>query len=231
MRVTRGAAGPSIIDGGNLLKIVRTVAAALLCAAAAAAQQPQQQPSSELPKLTETIDIRVINVDVVVTDKKGNSVTGLTKDDFQLYENGVPKNISNFYEVEGKKALNVAITPALGTQVQAPVATAKEEIPENMRRRIIFYIDNLSLAPFNRNRVFKEMKEFAKNVLRPGDEAMIATFNRSMKIRLPFTRDTSAIQQTLDTIAGESALGISNRSEALDVQKRIQESDNYNDAG
>src|SRR5437899_4988239 len=158
MRVTRGAAGPSIIDGGNLLKIVRTVAAALLCAAAAAAQQPQQQPSSELPKLTETIDIRVINVDVVVTDKKGNSVTGLTKDDFQLYENGVPKNISNFYEVEGKKALNVAITPAPNAP-PTTFATTKEEIPENMRRRIIFYVDNLSLAPFNRNRVFKEMKE------------------------------------------------------------------------
>jgi VWFA-related protein len=212
------------------LKIARFVAAALLFAATAAAQQPQQQPAPELPKLTETIDIRVINVDVVVTDKKGNTITGLTKDDFELYENGIPKNISNFFEVEGKKALNVAMTPAPGEKTPTPAATAKEEVPENMRRRIIFYIDNLSLAPFNRNRVFKEMKEFAKSVLRPGDEAMIATFNRSMKIRLPFTRDTGAIQQTLDTIAGESALGLSNRSEARDVQKRIQDSDNYDSA-
>ena len=67
-----------------------------------------------LPKLTETMDIRVVNVDVVVTDKKGKTVTGLTKDDFQLFENGVPKTISNFYEVEGPKALNVAIAPVPG---------------------------------------------------------------------------------------------------------------------
>jgi len=182
---------------------------------------------TELPKLTETIDIRVINVDVVVTDKKGKPITGLTRDDFELFENGVPKAISNFYEVEGPKALNIAIAP---TQGPAAAAAAKEEIPENLRRRVIFYIDNLSLMPFNRNRVFKEMKDFAKNVLRPGDEAMIATFNRSMKIRMPFTRDASAIQSTLDTIAGESAMGVSNKSESRDVQKRIQDADNYDEA-
>ena len=197
---------------------------ASLFAATLAAQTPQPQP--ELPKLTETIDVRVINVDVVVTDKKGKPITGLTKDDFELFENGVPKAISNFYEVEGPKALNIAIAPG-GTVTPA---VQKEEIPENLRRRVIFYIDNLSLMPFNRNRVFKEMKDFAKNTLRPGDEAMIATFNRSMKIRMPFTRDASAIQTTLDTIAGESAMGVSNKSEARDVQKRIQDAQNYDEA-
>jgi VWFA-related protein len=199
-----------------------------LAAATLAAQQPQQQPN-EAPKLAETMDIRIINVDVVVTDKKGKPITGLTKDDFQLLENGVPKTISNFYEVEGPKALNISITPTPGAPAPAPAAT-REEIPENLRRRVIFYIDNLSLMPFNRNRVFKEMKEFAKTILRPGDEAMIATFNRSMKIRMPFTRDAAAIQTTLDTIAGESAMGVSNKSEGRDVQKRIQDAQNYDEA-
>ena len=198
-----------------------SVVFAALFAGTLAAQQ------AELPKLTETIDIRVINVDVVVTDKKGKPINGLTKDDFELYENGVPKSISNFYEVEGPKAINVSIAPQPGAP---PPAVVKEEIPENLRRRVIFYIDNLSLMPFNRNRVFKEMKEFAKNVLRPGDEAMIATFNRSMKIRMPFTRDASAIQSTLDTIAGESAMGVTNKSEARDVQKRIQDAQTYDEA-
>ena len=206
--------------------IPRVITAALLSTATVIAQQPQPA-QSELPKLTETIDIRVINVDVVVTDKKGNPVTGLKAEDFDLYENGVPKKVSNFYEVEGSKALNV--TTAAAPEVKPQPAT-REETPENLRRRIIFYIDNLSLAPFNRNRVFKEMKEFAKNVLRPGDEAMIATFNRSMKVRLPFTRDAGAIQTTLDTIAGESGMGISNRSESHDVMQRIQDDSSQDDA-
>jgi len=74
------------------------------------------------------------------------------------------------------------------------------------------------------------MKSFAKEVLRPGDEAMVATFNRSMKIRVPFTRDATQVQQVLDTIAGESALGLSNVSESRDVRDRIEDATNYDDA-
>ena len=202
----------------SILALLTLVAAPLVA---------QQQPATELPKLTESIDVKVINVDVVVTDKKGNPITGLTKDDFELYENGQPKLISNFYEVEGKKATNISLTPA-GSE--KPVEAKPEEISENLRRRIIFYIDNLSLMPFNRNRVFKDMKEFAKNVMRPGDEAMVATFNRSMKIRVNFTRDPLQIQQTLDTIAGESALGVANKSEKRDYESRINDADNYDEA-
>src|ERR1041385_4328421 len=205
---------------------VKRILALLTLAATSLVAQPQQQ-TNQLPKLTESIDVKVINVDVVVTDKKGNPITGLTKDDFELYENGQPKLISNFYEVEGKRPPNISLTPA---GAEKPVEAKPEEISENLRRRIVFYIDNLSLMPFNRNRVFKEMKEFAKNVMRPGDEAMIATFNRSMKIRTNFTRDPAQVQQTLDAIAGESALGVANKSERRDFENRIQDADNYDDA-
>jgi VWFA-related protein len=211
------------------------IAAAALPLAAQTAQQ--QKPASPAPqsdtpaRLVENIDVRVIGVDVVVTDKKGNPITGLTKDDFEIYENGVPKPISNFYEIEGRKALNVSTSvapPVPGTP--APSVAAVEPTPENMKRRIILFIDNLSLAPFNRNRVFKDMKDFIKNVMRPGDEAMIATFNRSLKVRVPFTRDTVQLQQTLDVIAGESALGTNATSERRDTTSRIKDAQTYDEA-
>lgn len=189
----------------------------------ASAQQP-----AELPKLVENIDVRVINVDVVVTDRKGNPIPGLTKDDFELYENGRVKPISNFYEVVATPK------PAPAPAVQAPPppkpVVRAEPIPDNQKRRIIFYIDNLSLAPFNRNRVFASMKKFIDDVMRPGDEGMIATFNRSMKVRVPFVRDPIQLKQTLDVIAGESALGLSNRSERKDVQGRINDAQSYDEA-
>jgi VWFA-related protein len=197
---------------------------AALAAGPLAAQQ-KNPPAAETPKLSESIDVRVIGIDVVVTDKKGNPVTGLTKDDFQVFENGVEKPISNFYEIEGKTAAQAVVVPTPG--VPAP---PKEEINEQLRRRIILYIDNLSLAPFNRNRVFKQMKDFVKDVMRPGDEAMVATYNRSLKVRAPFTRDPIQIQQTLDAIAGESALGTTNRSEFKDVTSRINDAQTYEDA-
>ncbi|MFP5245506.1 MAG: VWA domain-containing protein [Thermoanaerobaculia bacterium] len=190
----------------------------------APAQRKNAPP--EPPKLVESIDVRVIDVDVVVTDKRGNFVPGLTKDDFEILENGVPKTISNFYEVEGNRAKGVNATEVGGQVAPEPAPAPAEE----MKRRIIFYVDNLSLAPFNRNRVFEQMKEFVRTVMRPGDEAMVATYNRSMKVRVPFTRDAAQVESILDTIARESGLGIAARSERKSIEDRIRDSQSYEDA-
>ncbi len=211
------------------MKITRhTVAAAtlILATAALAADTPKQKPAAEVPKLVENIDVRVINIDVVVTDKRGNRIRGLKKDDFVILENGIPKNVTNFYEVEAEPK---SAAPAAAAAPK-PSLAAIEQIPDNQKRRIIFYVDNLSLMPFNRNRVFKEMKAFAKTVLRPGDEAMVATFNRSMKIRAAFTRDPIQIEQTLDTLAGESALGVSAKSERRDAESAINDAQSFDQA-
>jgi VWFA-related protein len=211
-------------------RITSVVLIAALTAGPLAAQQktPPSPPPADLQKLTINVDVRVIGIDVVVTDKKGNAVTGLTKDDFQIFENGMEKPISNFYEIEGKAATQAVVTPVPGATAAPP--PPKEEVSEQLRRRIILYIDNLSLAPFNRNRVFKQMKDFVKDVMRPGDEAMVATYNRSLKVRVPFTRDTLQIQQTLDAIAGETGNGIANASESKTVMGQINDAKSYDEA-
>lgn len=190
-----------------------------------------QAQESAIPGLIESVDIRVINVDVVVTDRKGNLVRGLTIDDFQVLENGRPVKLTNFYEVlgDGTTAQPVQTAELPASPAPAPTATP-EEIPENMKRRIVFYVDNLSMHPFNRNRVFDSMKTFARETLRPGDEAMIATWNRSMKVRVPFTSDAKQIEQTLDVIAGESAFGVHNLSEKRQIEGQIREARSQSEA-
>ncbi|HEX8619982.1 MAG TPA: VWA domain-containing protein, partial [Thermoanaerobaculia bacterium] len=189
------------------------------------AQRKPAEPES--PRLVENIDVRVIDVDVIVTDRRGNFVPGLKKEDFEILENGIPKTISNFYEVEGTRAKAV-VADEVGGQVTAPAAPAANN--EEIKRRIIFYVDNLSLNPFNRNRVFKQMKEFVKTAMRPGDEAMIATYNRSMKVRVPFTRDIAQIESIVDSLAKESGLGVAARSEQKTTQDRIRDAQSYEEA-
>lgn len=203
----------------------RTLALLLAAALAlpAAAQKKNAEP--EAPKLVETIDVRLINVDVIVTDRRGNFVPNLKKEDFEVLENGVPKTITNFYEVEGNRARTV-----IADEVGGQVTTTPQAITEETKRRIIFYVDNLTLNPFNRNRVFNEMKTFLKTAMRPGDEAMVATFNRSMKVRVPFTRDMAQIESILESLARESALGVANRSELKTTQDRIRDSRTYDEA-
>jgi len=208
------------------LKRILALIAAVVLAAPLFAQKKNQEPES--PRLVENIDVRIINVDVIVTDKRGNFVPNLTADDFTILENSVPKPITNFYEVQGSVAKSV-VGEAPAEAPVVPEAT-KKEVAENMKRRIIFYVDNLSLSPFNRNRVFQQMKDFVREAMRPGDEAMIATYNRSMKVRVPFTRDIAQITSMLDGLQKESGLGIANRSERKSTEDRIREASSYNDA-
>lgn len=199
---------------------------ALIAALVTIPLSAQRQKDPDPPKLVETIDVRVINVDVVVTDRRGNAIPGLTREDFEIFENGVQKPISNFFEVEGSKPKITTAEPAIADAAEPK----RDDNAEHLKRRIIFYVDNLSLAPFNRNRVFQQMKEFAKSAMRPGDEAMIATYNRSMKVRVPFTRDPAQIISMLDSLAKESGLGIAAKSEWRSTQDRIREANNYDEA-
>lgn len=208
-------------------KIKSFLAAVAIATTAGAQQQPT--PPEIQPTLTEKLEIRVINIDVTVTDRKGNAVHGLTKDDFQIFDNGTQKPISNFYEVSSPvRSVQAEVKPG-ETPAPQPVVRA-EDIPDNQKRRIIFYIDNLSLNPFNRNRVFKNMKTFIDEAMRPGDEAMIATYNRSMKVRVPFTRDKITLQQTLDVILGESALGVNAKSDRRQTEDQIRDANSYGEA-
>lgn len=212
-------------------RTVFALLATLVALPGAAQSRNVQEP--ELPRLVENIDVRLINIDVVVTDRKGNAITGLTKDDFQIFENGVPKVVTNFFEVAAGRPKNEVVEQQPEVPAPAPVPAVvpkKDENTEKMRRRVIFYVDNLSLAPFNRNRVFTEMKNFIDGVMRPGDEAMVATFNRSMKVRVPFTKDRAHLKQTLDAIAGESAMGTANRSERKQTEDRIRDARSYDEA-
>jgi VWFA-related protein len=54
----------------------------------------QQNPPATTPQIKVVSQLVVL--DTVVTDRKGNIVSNLTKDDFTVYENGVPQTIRNF---------------------------------------------------------------------------------------------------------------------------------------
>lgn len=207
----------------RLLTLLLVLGAAMPLGAA----DTPQQPPEDLSKLVESIDVRVISVDVVVTDKKGNPVTGLGKDDFLVFDNGRQQPISNFYEVVERKVVERP-QPKVAEAGTVPVAPFVEA--RALQRRFVFFIDNLSLAPFNRKPIFKEMQKFIDENLVEGDLAMIATFNRDLKVRVPFTNDHMFLKQTLDVIAEENSFGLQNQAERRSSQTQIDDARTYEEA-
>jgi hypothetical protein len=63
----------------------------------ASGQQPQTPP---VQGPTFRTAVEYVEVDAVVTDQQGNFVKNLTKDDFQVFEDGKPQSISTFSVVD-----------------------------------------------------------------------------------------------------------------------------------
>lgn len=73
-----------------------SVATALSVSAQKPKPSPSPTPSSENPQGIEKIAIRRVRLPITVTDKKGQFVPGLTKNDFVILEDKVPQTIETF---------------------------------------------------------------------------------------------------------------------------------------
>jgi VWFA-related protein len=65
-------------------------------------QEPKQEPKPpEKPaEFAISVDVPLVNVDVVATDASGNFIPGLKRENFRILEDGVPQTITNFAPTE-----------------------------------------------------------------------------------------------------------------------------------
>ncbi len=187
----------------------------------------------------DVVDVEVANIDVWVTDKQGNSVPGLSRDDFIVYRDGRPAPVTNFYAVsdgspvpeggEGSAAGAEAATAGRAPSLKLAVPT-ESEVAEEHRLWMILYIDNFNADPLERNRVFPALRRFLGQTLRRGDQAMIATYDRSLEVRQPFTDDVVLLHEVLEEIVDDSGLARIRRRDLVDTLERIDKTDSSRQA-
>ncbi|HYM61738.1 MAG TPA: VWA domain-containing protein [Thermoanaerobaculia bacterium] len=148
--------------------------------------------SAQDPKLVESIEVRITNVDVIVTDRSGKPVTGLTKDDFTIYENKRQQPITNFYEM---RAQPENAGPAAATTSESANPPVAEPLSDSRQRRFLLFVDNYSIHPHDRNRVLEALEKFVGTHMQPGDSATLVSWNRALKVDVPMTRDKDVIRR------------------------------------
>jgi VWFA-related protein len=148
-------------------------------------------------QLTEKIDVNLVNVDVTVT-ARGHSVSGLTKDDFEIREDGVLQSVTNFYAVENIPARTEAgVTPA-----QAPEA---ESAGERFRRKVLVIIDYAHTSKINRNRALLRLEQFIDDRFTGGQyDWSIAVSASDMKVILPLTSDKARIHDCIEAMRNDA---------------------------
>jgi len=81
----------------------------VLCSLGALAQQPPSTaqrpatappPASGQPPITFRVEIDYVELDAIVTDAQGRPVRNLTREDFQVFEEGQPQTVTNFSQVD-----------------------------------------------------------------------------------------------------------------------------------
>src|SRR5438128_4599961 len=108
----------------DAMRKLATGCALLLLSLTAAGQQ--------MAPLTERIEVTVINVDVSVTDRAGHPVTGMTRDDFEVFEDGKPQKITNFYTIE-----------RAAVRINGEVSKSEEVTGlQHFQRKVVLMIDN-----------------------------------------------------------------------------------------
>ena len=75
---------------------ITAAAAVALLVAAAVPSQPQASGQESQEGFRFRTGVELINVTATVTDSSGRFVSGLTRDDFVVYEDGVPQEITHF---------------------------------------------------------------------------------------------------------------------------------------
>jgi VWFA-related protein len=192
-----------------------------------------QEEAPEDEVYVESVDVTVVNVDVFVTDKKGNPITDLTADDFEVMEDKRPVAITNFYEVQGRKRVSEMRTPGMDP-VEVPTTADLPTVPllqsADQQLNLIVYIDNFNIKPFNRNRVFRRLREFLRENVTPDDRVMLVTYDRTLKVPQPFTNRASLINSALFELEDHSGHGVHRENERRRIYDLITSSDDVGDA-
>jgi VWFA-related protein len=164
---------------------VRAGIAALLCSLTLFAQ--------EAPRLGETVEVSIVNVDVVVTDRKGNRVRGLTKDDFEILENGRPQPVSNFAEFA-----------ADDPDARVGVAGTPEDEVQREKRTFLIFFEKMQLTGFGADAITEALKQTVADVIRPGDRVSIVYWSRWDIEHLDVGDDPAKIAGALDFLNGRA---------------------------
>ena len=158
-----------------------------------------EQQKQEIQKPSYEVEVTVTNVDVVVTDKDGNRVTGLKPENFEIFEDNLRMRLTNFYEV---KSLEVyAPLPEPEKEVPLPPSRRLPIESTQFKNKIIFYFDNWHLNPMNRNWSIKKLETFIQNNFTPqnkSNEGMVVCLGQKLEILQEFTSNQGVLLAALN---------------------------------
>ena len=171
----------------------------------------------------------LVLVDVVVTDKNGNPIQNLKREDFKVSEDKVPQMVSTFdFEdlstaFESVKGISDKFghpTELINLSKTPPEQVALQQFQHH--RLMILLFDLSSMPVEDLIQAQASARKFIENQLSPADLVAVVVNASSLKVLQNFTNDPKALTQTLQKLdIGDSAslaeLGVSTSDDSTTI--------------
>jgi VWFA-related protein len=192
-----------------LLSFKCVLGSAVTLATLASAQTPQaaqnvnpQLETRSQPTATIRAKAKLVIVDVTVSDKNGNPLHNLKKEDFTVLENGNPQSIGTFEEHVALSADDAVKFPPM-PKLPPGIFTNVTPAPVNSAVNIIL-IDSLN-TPYDDQSYLRSQLVNYINHARPGTSIAIFALTTSLNMLQGFTSDTEILRRVVSKQAGNAS--------------------------
>ena len=153
-----------------------------------------KKPQKSLQPEEHEVIVRLVLVDVIAVDKKGNFATDLTKDDFEIFEDGKRIPIDSLELISLKKP-----------EFEVPgIEEIKETGLPRRKKRFFVIFDSINTIKRMLDRSKARIIEKLVSLVKLGEEIMILELDdkKGMKILQNFTSDEELIIQAVNKASG-----------------------------
>jgi VWFA-related protein len=135
---------------------------------------------------------RLVLVDVVVTNNKGEPMTGLKKEDFEILEDGKPQVASTFEEHKGVQPTQLKLPPMPpGVYTNFPLVQAADSVD-------IILLDALNTPTRDQTYVRSEMLKYLKTIP-AGSRVAVFTLASRLRMLQGITTDSSELLAAINS--------------------------------
>lgn len=147
---------------------------------------------AQTPRYQEEVTVTEVTLDLVVIDRKGDRITGLTAADFEVLEDGRPVTITYFREIDASRK---------GRPRGSAISAQGETAPAVSEPRTAFiFLDNADIARTARTPLFDSLKTSVVEMMASGVEVSFFLWTGRLEVIQPHDAATAVeILQELKT--------------------------------
>jgi VWFA-related protein len=173
-------------------------------------------PSADQKVPTLQSKVHVVLVDIVVTDHHGNPISGLTKTDFQVLEEGKPQTIASLEEHKNGLVARAQAPPPPGEFTNSPSVVSADSVN-------VLLIDGLNTSMQDQTFVHGQILKYLKSIP-PGMQAAVFLLTTRLRMLQGFTTDSTALLAAVNSKSAKNAFAsplLQSEREKQDLQETL----------